>query len=233
VNSLPLAYSFAAGMAATVNPCGFVMLPTMVSFYLGTKDAPLEDRSMWRRSLSGLGLGLAATAGFVVLFASTGAVVSLGGHALIAAFPWLGFGIGAGLTLLGIWLLLSGRSLGVGFLHRIQPPTRRGPLGLFLFGVAYAAASLSCTLPIFLVVVGGALATSGLVGGMLQFVSYALGMGAVLMAVSVATAVSKGVIVRGFRSLLPFVERAGAVLLTGAGVYLVVYWWPYLVRPLG
>lgn len=231
--ALPLAYAFAAGMAATVNPCGFVMLPTLVSFYLGTKETTYVNSSVWRRSAAGLGLGLAATAGFVALFAVVGAIVSLGGHALIGAFPWYGFGIGAALALLGIWLLLSGRSLGIGLLHRIQPPTQRSPLGLFLFGVAYAAASVSCTLPIFLVVVGGALATSGLVGGLLQFVSYALGMGAVLMAVSLATALSKGVIVRAFRSLLPFVERVGAVLLVGAGVYLLVYWWPHLAYPVG
>ncbi len=231
--ALPLAYAFAAGMAATVNPCGFVMLPTLVSFYLGTKEATDGNSSVWRRAAASLGLGLAATAGFVALFGLVGVIISLGGHALITAFPWFGFGIGAALALLGIWLLLSGRSLGVSFLHQIQPPTQRSPLGLFLFGVAYAAASLSCTLPIFLVVVGGALATSGLVGGVLQFVSYALGMGAVLIAVSIATALSKGVIVRAFRSFLPFVERAGAFLLTGAGIYLVLYWWPHLAHPLG
>ena len=231
--ALPLAYAFTAGMAATVNPCGFVMLPTLVSFYLGTQETPDGNSSVWRRSASGLGLGLAATAGFIGLFAVVGAIVSLGGHALTGAFPWFGFGIGAALALLGIWLLLSGRSLGIGLLHQIQPPTQRSPLGLFLFGIAYAAASLSCTLPIFLVVVGGALATSGLVGSVLQFISYALGMGAVLMTVSIATALSKGVIVRAFRSLLPFVERAGAVLLTGAGIYLIIYWWSYLAHPLG
>jgi hypothetical protein len=48
-----------------------------------------------------------------------------------------------------------------------------------------------------------------------------------------AAALSKGVIVRVFRSFLPYVERAGAFLLTGAGIYLVVYWWPYLAQPLG
>lgn len=230
---LPLAYAFAAGMAATVNPCGFVMLPTLVSFYLGTRETAFSERSVWRRAAAGLGLGLAATAGFVVLFAVVGAIVSAGGQALSAVFPWFGFAIGVVLALLGLWLLLSGRSLGVGFLHRIQPPRQQQPFSWFLFGVAYGAASLSCTLPIFLVVVGGALATAGLAAGVLQFVSYALGMGAVLMAVSVTTALSTGVILRGFRSLVPFVERAGAFLLTGAGVYLVLYWWPYLAHPVG
>ncbi len=227
--SFPLAYAFAAGMAATVNPCGFVMLPTLVSFYLGMKDAAFAESSAWRRAASGLGLGVAATAGFVALFALVGAIVSAGGHALVTVFPWFGFGIGAILVLVGVWLFGSGRSLGIGALHQLQPPLRRGPVGLFLFGVAYGAASLSCTLPIFLVVVGGALATSGLAAGILQFISYTLGMGTVLVVVSVATALSKGVVVQGFRSLLPVVERLGAVLLIGAGLYLVVYWWPQVV----
>jgi cytochrome c-type biogenesis protein len=230
---LPLAYSFAAGMAATVNPCGFVMLPTLVSYYLGTKDAGYAASSITQRTASALGLGLAATSGFVALFAVVGVTVSAGGHALVAAFPWFGLGIGALLVLMGIWLVLSGRSLGVGLLHRIQPPTQRSPFGLFLFGVAYGTASLSCTLPIFLVVVGGALATSGPAAGVLQFIGYALGMGAVLIAVSVATALSQGAIVRGFRALVPAVERLGAVLLVGAGVYLVIYWWPQVAQPLG
>ena len=30
-----LAYAFGAGMVATVNPCGFLMLPSYVAFYLG------------------------------------------------------------------------------------------------------------------------------------------------------------------------------------------------------
>ena len=31
---LPLGFAFAAGMVATVNPCGFVMLPTFLTVYL-------------------------------------------------------------------------------------------------------------------------------------------------------------------------------------------------------
>lgn len=227
---LPLGYAFAAGMAATVNPCGFVMLPTLVSYYLGMSDAREAERSIWRRGASGLALGLAATAGFVCLFAVVGAALSIGGQALIGGFPWVGFGIGVILAILGLWLLLSGRSLGIGVLHRIQPPARKNPFGLFLFGVAYGAASLSCTLPIFLVVVGGALATTGLVAAILEFVSYALGMGVVLVAATVASAVSQGVIARVSQALLPHVQRVGAALLTGAGIYLVVYWWSYLAN---
>ena len=40
----PLALAFTAGMVATVNPCGFAMLPAYLSFFLGLEgdddDAP-------------------------------------------------------------------------------------------------------------------------------------------------------------------------------------------------
>ena len=232
MTAIALAYAFAAGMAATVNPCGFVMLPTLISFYLGTREAGFESATAARRFAGGLSLGIMATLGFVVLFAIVGVIVTAGGRVLVASFPFVGLAIGGGLTILGIWLLVSGQSLGLGILHRIQPPRQRGPGGLFLFGVAYGAASLSCTLPIFLVVVGGALASAGMVGALLQFVSYALGMGVVLMVVSVATVLSKGLLIQAFRSFLPIVERVGAFMLVGAGLYLLVYWWPHLGSPL-
>jgi len=34
----PLAFAFGAGMVATVNPCGFAMLPAYLSFFLGIED---------------------------------------------------------------------------------------------------------------------------------------------------------------------------------------------------
>ncbi len=229
---LSLAYAFVAGMAATVNPCGFVMLPTLVSFYLGTRDAGYAEKSVGERAVAGIVFGLLATLGFVALFGVVGIVVGMGGQVLAASFPVIGLTIGIILVLLGVWLLFSGRSFGIGLLHRIQPPKKRGPRELFLFGMAYAAASLGCTLPIFLVVVGGALASSGIIGALFEYVSYALGMGIVLTIVSVAMVLSQGFIVHGFHSLLPYVERIGAALMAGAGAYLIVYWWPHVLAPL-
>ena len=34
----PLALAFAAGLVATVNPCGFAMLPAYLSYFVGTGD---------------------------------------------------------------------------------------------------------------------------------------------------------------------------------------------------
>lgn len=101
--------------------------------------------------------------------------------------------------------------------------TAAAALGI-IFGIGYAVASLGCTLPIFLVVVGSALTVQGPFSGLLQLVNYALGMGLVLTAVSVSAALAHGVLVRRLQRLVPVVESVSGVLLIGAGLYLMYYW---------
>jgi cytochrome c biogenesis protein CcdA len=228
MNELPLLFAFSAGMAASVNPCGFIMLPALVAFMLGDGEAKAAPAGPLRRVGRGLLVGLATAGGFVLLFALVGLVLSLGGRALVATFPWAGLAVGAGIALLGVWLLLTGRSFGLPYVERLRLPLRRGPGGGLLFGIAYGACSLGCTLPIFLIVVGQALAAHGLAGAVVQFVVYALGMGLVLLVVSLATALAQDTVYRVSRRLVPVVQRVGAVLLIAAGGYLVVYWWPFL-----
>lgn len=228
--SAALAYAFFAGMAATVNPCGFVMLPGLVSFYLGVNERPAPaDRLAWiSRAWRGMLFGLAATAGFVLLFGVTGLAISAGAQAIAQLFPLVGILVGIALMVTGIWLLLSRRTLGLSAVHRVHLPQGSGVRGVFLYGLGYGLASLGCTLPIFLVVVGSAIAAGGLGIAALRFVAYGLGMGAVLTAISVATMLSKTAIVGLFRSAMPHVERLGAVLLVGVGIYVVHYWWPFV-----
>lgn len=225
---LPVGYAFGAGMVSTVNPCGFAMLPAYLALCLGMGDPEWSRRSVVRRALAALGVGLAASAGFVLLFAVLGAAVSAGGRFLIGAMPWLAVGIGAGLVGLGL-AMLAGHTPSVGLLAHAVGRLRRvgvgGAGGFFLFGVAFAGASLSCTLPIFLMVVGSAVASGGFLAGLAQFVAYGLGMGLVLVALSLATAfVREGLVVGGLRKVLPWTERGAAVLVLLSGAYILYYW---------
>lgn len=70
----------------------------------------------------------------------------------------------------------------------------------FLFGIACATGSLSCTLPIFLVIVGSSLASQDLFDSTIQFVGYGPGMGAILIAVTVGAALFRGAVSRGLGS---------------------------------
>ena len=173
-------------------------------------------------------ISLAVTAGFVLLFGSVGLVISAGGRFLITFMPWVGLAIGALLALLGFWLLTGRGKLYFGLAQRASARVSLGgsnKIGsFFLFGIAYGVASLSCTLPIFLVVVVSSTTAGSYLDGFAQFVAYSLGMGIVLTALTLAIAVFKGAVAGYLRAAIPLVERLSALLVTLAGLFIVYYW---------
>jgi cytochrome c-type biogenesis protein len=218
---LPVGYAFAAGMVASVNPCGALMLPSYIFFQLGTKET---RTSGVERLLKALRIAIATTAGFTAIFGVVGVVVSAGGRWLTGFFPYAGLIIGVAMLGLGVWLLASDRSLGILAASRVSVRPERTLGNMFMFGIAYAISSLSCTLPIFLVVIGSALGSGGLFISLAQFLGYALGMGAILAAITVGTALFREAVERWLRRVLPHVHRLSALFLIGAGVYLIYYW---------
>ena len=225
---LDVGYAFGAGMVSAVNPCGFAMLPVYLSLYLGAEDEQFKQHSWGYRLLKAVGVTSVVTAGFGLLFGIIGLLVSLGGSFLMGVVPWLSVLVGTGLILLGIWLLL-GRHVSFPIFmkigSRIGDPRTISIKGFFLFGVAFGATSLSCTLPIFLVVAGGALASGDLVAGMLQFLWYTLGAGSVLLVLTIGMAFVKGgAVVSVLQRFMPFINRISALLLILAGGYIVYYW---------
>ena len=101
---------------------------------------------------------------------------------------------------------------------------------MFLFGVGYSIASLSCTLPIFLaVVVGGGVSASPL-EGVRTLAAYAAGMGTIVTALAVTAALARSGLAFGICRLLPYVTRLSGALLLVAGVY-VVYYWAFFLLP--
>ncbi len=158
----PLAYAFTAGAVATVNPCGFAMLPAYLSYFLGIEAAKgVEDD---RRASVGTALlvGAAVSAGFLVVFGIVGTLVNAGVSSFIDYVKWATIAIGIGLVVLGI-AMLRGYHLPFST-PRLDKGGRNRTLGsIFLFGVSYAIASISCTLPIFLVVVFGTLSRTNFV----------------------------------------------------------------------
>ena len=222
MSELALVFAFSAGLLATVNPCGFIMLPAFVSYQLGARDEQFAMRPLPARLVRAGLVAAVVTAGFLVVFAVVGLVFALGGRAVAQFVPWAALGIGLALIAVGL-AGLRGHGLRLPLPSLAATKTGAGIGAMFLFGVGYAVASLSCTLPVFLVVIGSALAASGVVGAFALFVAYALGMGAVLGAVALATALAKEIVVRWLLAATPHVERLGALLLIAAGAYLVYY----------
>jgi len=223
-NLLPVGYAFAAGMVASVNPCGFFILPSYISYHLGTEEDGYYQTNVANRAGKALLLGGVATVGFVVVFAAIGAIIATGGYWLVTVFPYAGVAIGAAMIGLGIWLLVTRRSIGIIAASRVSITPQRNLGNVFLFGIGYAVGSLSCTLPVFLVVVGSALASQGFAASFVQFIGYALGMGAILVAVTLGAALFRGTVARWLRAAIPYVHRMSALFLLAAGAYLIYYW---------
>ncbi|MEV4582024.1 cytochrome c biogenesis protein CcdA [Nonomuraea jabiensis] len=216
VAETPLALALTAGMVAAFNPCGFALLPAYLTLLINDREpGPI------RRALI---LSAAMTAGFVTVFGLFGLVVTVLAVSVGGYLPWATLVIGALLVGLGGWLL-SGRELLLRLpgLSTGRPGT--SPLSLYGYGLSYAVASLSCTVGPFLAVTSAALSGGGLAGGLAAFSTYAVGMGLVVTALSLAVALARAAVVARLRRLLPYVSRAGGALLVLAGLYVLYYGW--------
>ena len=218
---LPVGYALAAGMVASVNPCGVMMLSSY-AFYQARVGSDSGDTVS--RVLKGLLMTAVITLGFVVIFAGAGLLISAGGQWLVQIFPYAGLVIGVSMALLGIWLLATRKTLGIAAVKGMTVDPGSGVVNALLFGITYAIASLSCTLPVFLVVVGSALASGGVLSSFVQFIGYALGMGLVVLVVVLGAALFRRAMAQWLRTLTPHIHRLSALFLVGAGIYLVYYW---------
>ncbi len=227
MNSLLLANAFAAGTLAALNPCALAMLPSLVSFYLGVNSQDYGDVAVGRRVGQALGIAGITTAGFLTVFIIGGTLLGLGLNALMDWAPYLMIPVALSLILLGIFLL-TGRSISLSLPGApALMAGRGGEAGLFamyLYGVGYALSSLACTLPVFVFVVSGAAAAGGgPIATLAIFAVFALGMGAVLLAVALGAVLFQGAVSRWLRRFVPYIRKLSAVLLVAAGIYLLGY----------
>ena len=201
------------------------MLPAFVSYQLGERDSGYDQLGLAPRLWRAIVLGVTVTLGFIVVFAGVGLVLAGGGRVILRAVPWAGLIVGLVLVVLGLAFLLGK----VPFLQLQLATAGQGAWtrevrGRFVFGIGYALASLGCTLPIFLAVLASSLTTEGAVSAGGAFIAYAAGMGLVLTAVAIAAVLVRGALARALRRAGRYLERASALLLMGAGGYLVVYY---------
>ncbi len=224
----PLGFAFAAGMASAVNPCGFAMLPAYLGLYLGSNAESDEKPRIVQQIGKAWLVGGSVTAGFVVLFGVAGGLIGLGARSVVVeVLPWLGLGVGVLLIFAGAWMVGGGKiytGLAARAATRLGDPSTISPRGYFLFGLSYGTASLSCTLPIFLAVVGTSFAASSILTSMGQFFLYALGMGLVIIALTLGIAFARGAMVGALRKALPYIQPIGSWLMVVAGAYIVFYW---------
>lgn len=214
--------SFTTGLLAAVNPCGFVLLPTYLLYFLGMENLrPGTQRTSVARALS---VSLSVSAGFLVVFVVIGGISKWSTDWFLKKAPYVALFIGVALIVLGIAMLFGYRlpfttpKLDVG--HR-----DRSVLSMFVFGIAYAVASLGCTIGPFMGTVLGAISTEGVVTGALAIGAYGLGMALLVTALTVALAMANTSLLRVLRKGMEWFEYVAGVFVLLTGLYLTYYWY--------
>ena len=216
------ARSFALGMVALINPCGFALLPAYLGFFLGLDDQDENESRILALNRAQI-VGLSLSLGFLAVFGILGLAFAGALTAIAPVLRYITLGMGVLLVILGIAMLR-------GFQPMLRLPKlergtgSRSAASMFVFGVSYAVASLSCTIGLFL----SAVPTDGtsFAGRFGAFLSYGLGMGLLATVLTLAVAFGKKGLVGNMRSILPKINLISAIVLVVVGAYVALYgWW--------
>lgn len=216
------AYSFILGVMAAINPCGFVLLPTYLVYYLGTELNRSEESraATLRRSLA---VGSAVSAGFVGLFLVVGIISRAFTNTIVTNSKYASLVIGVLLVAMGIAMFLGWKPPIAG--PDVSVQRQRTTWNMFLFGIVYAIASIGCTIGFLTSVILGSVNRQGYVSGVLSITLYGLGMGLLVTSLTVALAFARVGFLTTLKKSLRWFDKVSAGFVTLTGVYLTWYWY--------
>jgi cytochrome c-type biogenesis protein len=224
VDPAVLTLALVAGAVAAFNPCGFALLPAYLSLLVASPDGS-SGASSQLTAIGRAGRFTAGmTTGFVGVFGAFGLVVAPLALAVERYLPVLTVVVGAALVAVGMWLL-SGRSLTLPLLTRRGRAPGMSWASQVGYGATFALASLSCTAAPFLAVTAAALGSGGPVAVVGTYLAYAVGMGAVVGVLALASATASVGLAARLRRTAPVLARVSGALLVLAGAYVAWYGW--------
>ena len=215
------AYSFMLGILAAVNPCGFVLLPAYLLYFLGIDSAnPAEQRAPIRRALL---VSAAVSSGFMLVFLVIGTISRLFTQWIELNAKYAGLLIGIALVLMGIAMLAGWKPSFI--TPSINGERDRSLRTMFVFGIAYAVASIGCTIGFLTTAIFGSIGLHGFASGVLSIVLYGAGMGLLVSTLTVTLAVAKGGLLRVLKNGLRYMDKLAAGFIVLTGLYLTWYWY--------
>lgn len=202
-----------AGFLATLAPCAVPLLPSYMAYYLNFSE---------KRSLSKtICFALITVSGFLLVYLILGVLPSFLVNQIISKIDLVTPVIGAILVFMGI---ITGFSDVLGNLPGVQikAPEKIGLSSFFLYGVGYGVTSMSCSFPIFVLLVLQSASAGGPLDVLIMFLAYGLGAATLIVPFTVALSYGKEVIFNRFITAIPFVKKINAFILILAGIYMIV-----------
>ena len=215
------AYSFMLGMLAAVNPCGFVLLPAYLLYFLGIDGG---NQGVTRVPIQrALRVSAAVSSGFLVVFLIVGSISRLFTQWIELNAKYAGFVIGLVLIGLGVAMLFGWKP---SFATTIPGAKKdHSTRAMFIFGVGYAIASIGCTIGLLTTAILGSIGTQGFVSGVISIVMYGLGMSLLVTALTVTLAAAKTGMAKMLKRNLRYIDKVAAGFIAITGAYLTWYWY--------
>ena len=193
--------------------------------------------SAGRSALTGLKLGSFSGGGIVLVYLVIGVIiiglVIFGMKISGAAISYMKPVVGAVLLLMGVLTVLD-VPINTGYItapfsrlkERIRPS--RGvqqvsfsPSGLFLYGVAYGSASASCSVPVFIALVGVSVSTGNPMDALVTFLVFLFSLWLLMAVMTAVLSVSEEKVRRGLMRHYIAIKKVTGVVFLFAGGYLV------------
>jgi len=215
--------SFIRGMVAAVNPCGFILLPTYLMYFLGLQGSlPGTQRATMRKALL---VSAAVSLGFLSVFLVAGVISYNFTNWINENAKYATGAIGVALLGLGIAMLLGYKlpfmtpSINTGDTPKNTVPA------MFVFGIAYAVASIGCTIGLFIATVFSTTEREGVISGVGNMLAYGAGMALLVSALTIALASANTSLLKLLRGSLQYVDRIAAGFVVLSGLYLLWYFY--------
>jgi cytochrome c biogenesis protein CcdA len=209
-----LGLAFSAGFMATLAPCALPMLPSYIAYYLNLTEEPDLKKS--------LGFATATLIGFLTLYTLLGLLPGVVVNRIASSLDLFIPIVGLFLIIIGI---LSGFS---NIIDRfpvleVKAPERAGLRSFYLYGLGYGAASLSCSFPVFILLVLQSAIAGGAIDVLFIFLAYGVGAACLLVPLTLALSYSKEFLYSRIMEYLPYVKKGNSVILIIAGLYMIYY----------
>lgn len=217
-----MSLSFIRGLVAAVNPCGFILLPTYLMYFLGVSgNAPATQKASITRALK---VSVAVSTGFLAVFLVIGFLSVPLRSTISANSKYVTGFIAVGLI-----------SLGIAMLFGYKPPFMTPQIdsgkqdqtvkSMFVYGVAYAVASIGCTIGLFLATVFSARPDETFFDSVANMVAYGAGMALLVSALTVGFAFANTSLLKFLRNAMQYVDKIAAAFVVLSGLYLAWYFY--------
>jgi cytochrome c biogenesis protein CcdA len=188
---------------------------------LGIDSAnPAAQRAPIRRALL---VSTSVSSGFLLVFLVIGTISRLFTQWIELNAKYAGLLIGVALVVMGLAMLAGWKPSFI--TPSIGGGRDRSLRTMFIFGIAYAVASIGCTIGFLTTAIFGSIGLNGFASGVLSIVLYGVGMGLLVSTLTVTLAVAQGGLLRVLKNGLRYMDKLAAGFIVLTGMYLTWYWY--------